>query len=78
MRTDRKNQSPANQLCAIEAIKHLVLEFPPLSAALRSQGAGKYLKLVLPDARHCHNAMRGPLYARTREALACVEEVEVL
>lgn len=78
LRNFRKNQCPDTQVCAIEAICHLILEYPALSAAFKMQGAGKDLKIVLPDEQRCGNETRSLLYERTREALICVEEVEVV
>lgn len=55
-----------------------MLAYPTLSAALREQGAGKYLEGVHPDARRCGNETRGLLHIATRRALACVKEVDVM
>ena len=52
--------------------------YPALSAAFRTQGAGKYLIAVDPDSRRCSNDTRGLLHDATRRALACVNEVEVM
>ena len=74
----RNNKSPDTQLQAIEAIVDLVSSHPALSAAFRQRNAGKDLREVHPDTQRAGNLARGTLYARTRQALASVEEVEVL
>jgi len=74
----RNNRSSDTQLRAIQAIRDLILEYPALSAPFRTQGASQWLKTVLPHAQYCVNKTRGLLYARTRQALACIEEVEVV
>ena len=74
----RSNKSPQNQLCAIQAISFLVLDYPALSVAFHKQGAGRYLAAVLPDVQRCRNGTRRLLHEATRRALACVDEVEVI
>ena len=74
----RKNKHPPTQLCAIDAISTLILEYPALSAAFRAADAGKYLAKVLPNVLRCRNAKREALYTAARRSLVCVEEVEVL
>ena len=49
-----------------------------MSAAFREQNAGKDLREVHPDPQRAGNLVRGTLHARTRQALASVEEVKVL
>ena len=63
---------------AVEAIVDLIGSHPALSAGFRGRNAGKALREVHPDSQRAGNHVRGTLYTRTRQALASVEEVEVL
>ena len=66
------------QLEAIQAIVELVSVYPALSGVFKGESAGTYLRAVQPDRERTGNETRCELYVRTREALICVEEVQVL